>query len=152
MLVPRDPFEALVPLREAMNRLLEESFVGSRFEFLTGRTFPVDIYETDDRQYYVVEAALPGFKPDEVQITATNDRLTIRVAKQHEEKVQKGTYVRHERYEGEMSRTLVLPSAFDEAKVQATYEHGMLTLRIPKAQVTSPKQIPIQVKEAANTH
>jgi hypothetical protein len=44
---PRDPFEALTPLREAMSRLFEESFVGPRFEFFVGRTFPLDIYESD---------------------------------------------------------------------------------------------------------
>lgn len=66
-MVPRDPFEAFVPLREAMNRLFEESFIGPRFEFFTGRTFPLDIYEAEDKQQYVIEASMAGFKPEEIR-------------------------------------------------------------------------------------
>jgi len=146
-LVPRDPFDAFMPLREAVNRLFEESFIGPRMEFLAGRAFPVDIYETEDRKQYVVEAALPGLKLEDVQVTAKDDALTIQVMKKQEEKVEKGSYVRRERYMGEMSRTLVLPVTIDPEKVQAVYEHGVLTLHIPKTEAAKPKQIPIRVKE-----
>ncbi len=145
-MIPRDPFEALTPLREAMNRLLEESFVGPRFEFFTARTFPLDIYESEDKQQYVVEASVSGFKPEEIQIMAEGNTLTIRAAKKEEKKEEKGSYVRRERYAGEMSRSVTLPSAIDASKVEATYEHGVLTLRIPKAEGAKPKQIPVQVK------
>ena len=147
-LVPRDPFEALMPLREAINRMFEESFVWPRFELFTGRFFPIDISETEDKQQYVIEASLPGIKPEELQITAEGDTLTIRVARkvEEEEKKEKGTYVRRERYEGEMTRTLSLPTAINPDKVQATYERGVLTLRVPKAESVKPKQIPVQVK------
>ncbi len=148
-LIPRDPFEAMMPLREAMNRLFEESFIGpGRFEFFTGRVFPLDVYETNDRQQYVVEAVLPGFKPEEVQITAMGDTLTIRAAKKREEKAEKGSYVRRERYEGEISRTISLPTPINAEKVQASYENGVLTLRIPKAEEAKPKQISIQARQA----
>ena len=147
-LIRRDPLEALMPLREAMNRLFEESFVTPRFEFFSARTFPLDIYESEDKQQYVVEASVSGFKPEEIQVTAEGDTLTIRAAKKEEKKEEKGAYVRRERYEGEMSRSVTLPSAIDASKVQATYEQGVLTLRIPKAEGAKPKQIPIQVKQA----
>ena len=146
-IVPRDPFEALMPLREAINRMFEESFVWPRFELFTGRFFPIDISETEDKQQYVIEASLPGIKPEEMQITAEGDTLTIRVARKvEEEKKGKGTYVRRERYEGEMSRTISLPTEIDADKVQATYERGVLTLRVPKAEGVKPKQIPVQHK------
>jgi HSP20 family protein len=145
-MIPRDPFEALTPLREAMNRLLEESFVGPRFEFLTPRTFPLDVYESEDKQQYVVEASVSGFKPEEIQIMAEGNTLTIRAAKKEEKKEEKGSYVRRERYAGEMSRSVTLPSAIDASKVEATYEHGVLTVRVPKAEGAKPKQIPVKVK------
>ncbi len=151
LMIPRDPFGALTPLREAMNRLFEESFVGPRFEFFVGRTFPVDIYETEDKLSYVVEAALPGYKPEEVQVTAEGDTLTISIIKKGEEKVEKGGYVQRERYEGEMTRTITLPGV-EMAKVEATYEHGVLKLLVPKAEAVKPKQIPIKVKEVAGVH
>jgi HSP20 family protein len=102
-----------------MSRLFEESFVGPRFEFFVGRTFPLDIYETEDKLSYVIETALPGYKPEEVQITAEGDMLTIRVMKKGEEKVEKAAYVRRERYEGEMVRTVTLPG-IEATKVEAT--------------------------------
>jgi HSP20 family protein len=148
-LKPRDPFEAMVPLREAMNRLFEESFIGPRFQFLTPRAFPVDIYETEDKLQFVIDAALPGFKPEEVQVTAVGDTLTISAAKKEEAKVEKGAYMRQERYEGEMSRTFTLPTFIDTEKVQATFEHGVLKLFIPKVEEAKPKQISIKAKEPA---
>ncbi len=145
-LIPRDPFEAFMPLREAMNRLFEDSFITPRFEFFTARTFPLDIYESEDKQQYVIEASVSGFKPEEIQVTAEGDTLSIRAAKKEEKKEEKGTYMRQERYEGEMSRSVTLPSSIDASKVQATYEQGVLTLRVPKAEGAKSKQIPIQVK------
>ncbi len=146
----RDPFEALTPLREAMNRLFEESFVGPRFDLFTGRAFPVDVYETEDKQKYVVEASLPGVKLGNLQITVEDDMLTIRVAKKHEEKTEKGAYMRRERYEGEMYRSITLPTHIDADKVEAVYEHGVLKLLIPKSAAMKPKQIPVKIKEAAS--
>jgi HSP20 family protein len=149
-LAPREPFGGLTPLRDAMNRLFEESFIGPRLEFLTSRTFPLDVYETPDRQQYVVEAALPGLKPEDIQITAEGDTLTIRTSKKTEEKVEKGNYVRREFYMGEMSRSVTLPTSIDPNKVDASYENGILSVRIPKAQGAQPKQIPVKVKETVS--
>ena len=145
----RDPFETMTPLREAMNRLFEESFIGPRFELVLGRTFPLDVYESEDKLHYVIEASLPGFKPEEVQITAEGDTLLIQARQKEEDKTEKGSFVRRERYEGEMSRSITLPTTFDPAKVEATYEHGLLKLTIAKAEAAKPKQIPFNVKEPA---
>jgi HSP20 family protein len=69
-------------------------------EVFTGRTFPVDVYETKDQQGYVVEASLPGAKPEEISISAIGDTLTITYATKGEEKVEKPNYVRRERHTG----------------------------------------------------
>lgn len=150
-LMRRDPLEALMPLREAINRLFEESIIGPRIELFTGRTFPLDVYESQDKQQYVIEASIAGFKPEEIQITAEGDTVMIRAEKKEETKTEKGSYVRHERYEGEINRSFTLPSSIDASKVEATYEQGVLTLRIPKAEEMKPKQIPIRIKETAGT-
>ena len=148
----KDPSEAFMPLRQAMDRLFEESFLWPpRFALLTGRSFPLDIYESKDEKEYVVEASLPGIKPEEIEITALGDTLTIAYITKDEEKVEKPKYVRRERYEGEMTRTLTLPTEIDPEKVVATYEHGVLTLHIPKTEAAKPKQIPIKVKELVGT-
>lgn len=146
-MVPRDAREALMPFREAMSQFFEESFIGSRFELLTGHAFPLDVYETDDKREYVVEASLAGLKPDDFQITVDGNTLTIQAEKKLEEKTEKkGYYMRHERYQGEMSRSITLPDRIDADRVQASYEHGLLTLHIPKTEGEQSKQIPVHVK------
>ena len=146
----RDPREALMPLRDAVNRLFEESFIWpGRLEVFTGRSFPVDVYETKDQQGFVIEASLPGAKPEDISISAMGDTLTITYATKGEEKVEKPNYVRRERYEGEMTRTITLPTQIDPEKVQATYEQGVLKLQVPKSEATKPKQIKVKVKETA---
>jgi HSP20 family protein len=144
-----EPFDALVPLREAMNRLFEDSFVGSGpFDLLQERrAFPLDIYETAEG--YTIEAGLLGVKPEDIQITALGDTLTINATQKHEEKKETRNYVRRERSEGEISRTISLPTIIEPEKVEATYEHGVLKLNIPKVEAAKAKQIPVQTKEAA---
>jgi HSP20 family protein len=148
----RDPFEALMPLRDAVNRLFEESFIWpGRIEVFAGRTFPVDVYETKDQQGYVIEASLPGAKPEDISITAMGNNLTIRYVTKGEEKVEKPTYVRRERFEGEMTRTISLPTEIVPEKVQATYEQGILKLQVPKAEAAKPKQISVKTAATAGT-
>lgn len=150
-LMPWEPFEEMAPLREAMNRMLAENFIGPRRLGLFARAFPVDIRETDTE--YVLEASLPGMKAEEIQITATGNAVTVRATTKHEEKIEKsGTYVRQERYEGEVSRFIELPGMIDREKIAATYEQGVLTLRIPKAAEAQGKRVTIQVKGTETTH
>lgn len=148
-----DPFESLAPLRETVNRLIEDSFLGmGRFEVF-GRAFPLDIREAEGE--YVVEAAIPGVKPEDIKVTASGNALTIFATRKREEKTEKPDfYVRRERYEGEMSRVIELPVSIDATRVTAAYENGVLVLRVPKTQKTEPKQIPVQVREpkAGETH
>jgi HSP20 family protein len=158
-----EPLDGMISLREALSRLFEDSMVGlGRFEPF-GRAIPFDVRETD--KDYVVEAALPGFTPDQIQISATADSLTITAKASHEEKSEPpveaandgaeqpsaskkpGVYVRRERYRGEMTRTMRFPLPIDPDKVSATYEHGELSVTLPKAAQSATKQIPIQVKE-----
>src|SRR4051812_42163052 len=129
MIRRRDPFEAMMPLRDAINRMFEESFIWpGRLEVFAGRNFPVDVYESKDKQGYVVEASMPGAKPEDISISAMGDTLTISYTTKGEEKTEKPNYVRQERYEGEMTRTIVLPTQIQPEKVQASYENGVLKL------------------------
>ena len=153
-IVNHDTMEPMTPLRDVMNRLLEESMVGlGRIEaWFTGRAFPLDLLESEDA--YVVEAALPGFKPEEIEVTALGDTLTIRA--HHEERKEprdekpgkEGVYLRRERSVGEFVRVIELPMTLDPKKVTAAYEHGLLTLRIAKTEREKPVAIPIKKREA----
>jgi len=152
-IVKREAYESMTPLRDVMNRLLEESMVGlGRIEpWFAGRAFPVDLLETDDA--YVVEAALPGLKPEEIEVTALGDTLTIRARhEQREEQREKksgndGVYLRRERSMDEFLRVIELPMTLDPKKVTAVYEHGLLTLSVPKTEREKPVMIPIKKRE-----
>ena len=140
-----EPYTGLMSIRQAMNRLLEESFLQPRFREPLRQLVPIDLRETPTE--YVIEASLPGIKPEEMQITATDNVLTIRATHKQEEKTDKTKqYVRRERYEGEMSRSIRLPGSIDSSKVSATYENGVLSVTVPKTGRSGPAQIPVQIK------
>ena len=123
--VSRDPFTVPVSLRQMMNRLFEDNLMTPRSLEPFRQLVPIDLRESETE--YVIEASLPGIKPEEVEVTANDNLLTIHATRKHaeEKKSEKsGRYVRRERYEGEMFRTVALPSAIDASKVSAAYEHG----------------------------
>jgi len=77
----RDPSDMFMPLRQAMDRLLEGSFLWpGRLDLFTGQSFSIDLSESNDHQQYIVEATLHGFKPEEIQITTQGAQLTIHAA------------------------------------------------------------------------
>lgn len=141
------PFGELVSLRSAMDRLFEDSFVGRPFGGVFGGSFdstnhlPVDVTRTVDA--LVVEAALPGIKPDDVHITVEDNTLSIRGEFRDERRTGEGENLVSEIRRGSLARTISLPSGLEPDKATATFEHGVLTLRIPKAESVKPRQIRI---------
>lgn len=138
------PFGELLSLRQAMDRLFEDSFVrpfgwnGSSYE---GLGMPVDVSMTPDE--LVVEAQLPGVDPDQVDITVENGTLAIRAETSSETKSGEGDYLVREIRRGTVSRTIGLPNGLQADRADATFENGVLTLRIPKAEEVKPRQIRI---------
>ncbi len=141
-----EPFRDLISLREAMDRLFEESWVRPRRGWLlpTEETLALDMYETADS--VVVKSAVPGVKPEDIDITITGNTLTIAGETKAEEKVEEGNYIRRERRYGRFSRSISLPSDAQGEKAEATFEHGLLTLTIPKAEEARPKVIKVKSK------
>jgi HSP20 family protein len=138
------PFGELLSLRQAMDRLLEDSFVRPRgvgFAPLDGGAPALDISSTADS--LVVEAALPGVKPEGVEITVQNGTLTIRGETSSERREESGEYLVQEIRRGEFARSVTLPTGLEPDRSTATFEHGVLTLRIPKAEQVKPRQIRI---------
>ncbi len=143
-----EPFRDLISLREAMDRLFEESWVRPRSLWLQPMemgTLAVDVYETPDN--VVVKTAVPGVKPEEIDITITGDTLTISGATKFEEKVEREDYIRKELRYGSFSRSVNLPSGLNVEKAEATFENGLLTLTIPKAEEAKPKAIKVKAKK-----
>ncbi|MBX6314284.1 MAG: Hsp20/alpha crystallin family protein [Isosphaeraceae bacterium] len=137
-----DPFREAISLRDAMNSLLQESFIRPSGLMAGGAiALPLDVCETENE--FVVKASLPGVRPEDVQITVHGDTLTIRgEAKAEEEKKGETWHLRERRF-GPFQRTLSLTTPVDSDKAQAHFEHGVLTLTLPKAEAAKPKQIKI---------
>jgi len=137
----------LISLREAMDRLFEESFVRPRAGWLAplgAESLALDVYETD--QDVVVKSSVPGVKPEDIDITITGDTLTIKGETKAEEKVEKANYIRQERRYGAFSRSVTLPTSIVAEQAKAEFEHGVLTLTLPKAEEVKPKSIKVKTK------
>lgn len=139
-----DPFREAVSLRDAMNTLFQESFVrpgGGLSSSGNAALLPLDITETEDA--FVVKASLPGVTPDDVHITVQGDTLTISgESKAEEEKKGEHWHIR-ERRVGSFQRSVTLSTPVNSEQAQADYEHGVLTLRLPKSEAAKPRQIKI---------
>ncbi|MDE3112322.1 MAG: Hsp20/alpha crystallin family protein [Chloroflexota bacterium] len=127
-----------------MDKLFDESLIPPAFLTMEHRTFPVDLYETAET--YTLKASLPGMDPLKIGVEAMSDAVTVKGELVEEKEEKKGAVVRQERRYGRFERTIGLPVAIDPAKVEATYEHGVLTLVMPKSQVVRPKSIEVKVR------
>jgi len=146
-LIKWQPVNDMVSLRDAMDRLFEDSFVTRRgFPSLwNGDTLALDVYETNEA--LVIKTSLPGVKPEEVDITVTGDVLTIKGETKSEEKVENANYLRQERRYGSFQRSVQLPGDLKSEKAEASFENGVLTLTIPKAEEAKPKTIKVTSKK-----
>ena len=145
-----NPLGEAVSLRQAMDRLFEDSFVTPwSWRTVAGAAWPaVDVHETPED--VVVTAALPGIKPEEVEITLTGQMLTLRGEFKAAENVEEGRYLFQERRYGTFHRQIQLPIRVQGDHAQASFDNGLLTLRIPKADEVKPRQIQIGAGSGEN--
>ena len=137
------PFDELFTLRRAMDRLFADEGFGTRtWRTVAAGTEPaLDITTTPDE--LVVKASVPGWKPEDVDITLTGNTLTISGETRDEARREDESWILNEIRRASFSRTLELPEGLVADRATATYEHGVLTLRLPKAEEVKPKQIKI---------
>ncbi len=142
-----EPLREMVTLRQAMDRLLQDSFVNiPRGDGVEGNAFvpAVDIIETADK--IGIKAAVPGIKPDDIDINVTVDGVTIKGETRSENEVKEENYVRRECRYGTFARTIALPPGLKIDRAEATVDNGVLTLEIPKAEEVKPKAIKVKAK------
>jgi HSP20 family protein len=141
-----DPFGETLSLRQAMDKLFEDAWVRPWNQFAQNgnglNALPLDVYETGDD--IVVTAAVPGVKPEDLEVTVQGDVLTIRGETKSDESVGDEKYHRRERGFGRFGRQVVLPMGVDSSKAEAHFEHGVVTLRLPKAEQAKERRIPIK--------
>lgn len=106
------------------------------------RPYPaLNLYETD--KAYVLSAEVPGMDPGSLDLSLTNETLTLRGERKRPEGVVEESYRRQERPFGKWSRSVTLPGGVDGEKVTAHYAHGVLTVTLPKAEESRPRQIAV---------
>jgi HSP20 family protein len=151
-MVSQFPFgQDFVVLRDAMNQLLEESFVPSRGSRSSGsngtmvRPLPLDVYATQDEA--VIIAAVPGMSPQQLEVTIDQNVVTLSgtVPTAAESEQGKGaTWYLHELWHGQFRRSVTLPFEVDAANADASFENGIVRIVLPKAERAKPHKIAIK--------
>lgn len=141
------PFGELLSVRQAMDRLFEDSLVRPRNGLRPDEHAPaLDVRSTPHA--LEIEAALPGIRVEDVDISILGNTLTITASTRDEESSADKSYAYREIRRGSFSRTVRLPSGLMTDAAAATFENGMLHLSIPKAEDAKPRQIRIKATEA----
>jgi HSP20 family protein len=139
-----DPFAELDEMRHRMDRIFSD-FRPTRLA-LDATTemgyFPIDVAETDEA--FQVKAALPGLKPEEVEVQIHGDTVTIKGESREEEEEKGKNWLRRERRYGVFARTFSLPTGIDADKATADFRDGVLVLGLPKSEASRPKTIKVK--------
>ena len=143
-LVTYDPFRELRSLQDEINRAFSSNFArGGDSELTRGAWSPsVDIYENKDQ--IVLEAELPGMKPEDVNISVENNVLTLHGERKFEKKDDRDNFHRVERSYGSFTRSFTLPPAVDANAANAVFENGVLRLTLAKREEAKPRRIEIK--------
>ncbi len=145
-LIKIDPFYS-APMSELMKRFFDESFLRP-FETwpLTGdkiQPLAVDISEKDGN--LMVEASLPGVKPEDVDISVSDNILSIKADTKQEEEGEKNKYHYRERSYGVWQRNVRLPEQVDADKAEAEFDNGVLKLSLPIVEGEKAKRIKVKL-------
>jgi HSP20 family protein len=152
-----NPASDLAGLHSAMDRLFGDMF-GDVFAPMEGPQaqarregerptlhLPVNIKESQDG--YTIEAPVPGFKPEDVQVTFADGVLTIEARRSEERREEKGDYVRREVSYGNYRRRISLPGDIRADDIRASFEDGVLRVEVPRAPRPQPRKIEIKAAE-----
>jgi len=144
-------------MANAMNRVLERNWTGNDFARNGGHNgqsegngqqtasavrLPVDVWVGDAA--YTITAYLPGVQPEAVEITFEGENLTIRG--QFPTPQADAQFLKRELFHGAFERSLTFNVPVNSDAIEASYENGLLTLVVPKAEEVKPKQIKVVAK------
>ncbi len=147
-LVRWEPARELHTIQQEMNRLFNTVFDAPATGGATGggaRRWvpPMDLVETDD--HFVLRADLPGLGEGDVKIEVNENVLTVSGERKYEHEATKDGFYRLERGSGQFSRSLTLPDGVDAEAIAATFDKGVLEVRVPKPEQRKPRRVEISV-------
>jgi HSP20 family protein len=136
-----NPVREMIEMQKAMDRAFGTTY-GNGDNAREAWSLPVDAYATADA--IVLKANVPGLKPEELTVTLEGDTLSIRGEIKAENDKR---YLLRERVAGKFERTLTISTPVEANNVEATFENGVLTLTLPKAEAIKPRTIPVKVSQ-----
>jgi HSP20 family protein len=138
-----DPFREMTNFEDQFSRLWRGVADGTKRQ--ESWLPAVDVFDT--KEAVVLKAELAGVKPEDIQIEVEDNVLTIKGERRLEEKVEEDRYYRVERRFGSFQRSLALPQGVKAEDIQASYEDGILEVRVPKAEEEAPKKIIVTARK-----
>ncbi len=139
-----NPFREMMNLRSEIDRLFDQSM---NLDWPADRRIfgelAIDLSETNDN--YLVQASIPGINPNDLDISVTDNVLTIKGEFQEEKDDEGKQWHIRERRSGSFSRSVRFPMAVQADQVNAEYQNGVLHLTVPKAEEVKPKRIAVKV-------
>jgi HSP20 family protein len=143
-----EPFEDIRKMRREVDRLLEDVFGGRLVKepipFVTEWVPPVEMFETDNE--VIVKAALPNIDPKHVDITVTNEAITLKGETKHEDEQKGRNYFRRELVYGTFLRTLPLLTEVKGTEAKATYKDGVLEVKVPKSERAKATSVKVKIE------
>ncbi len=142
MLTRWDPFQEMLNLRRTVDRLFDNA--GSDRDWTQPTMWGLAVDMVENKDDLVVKASIPGINPDELDISYSDDTLTIKGEIKEEKDVKEDQYHLRERRYGVFMRSITLPTKIKGDAIEASYQNGVVTLRLPKAEEVKPKRIAIK--------
>ena len=140
-------FGELISLRRTMDRLFDDPFFRTMPAARGVRRMPMDVIDTPDA--LILEAALPGVRPEDIEVSVLGDVLTLMAGADAAESPAHAGYEVREVRRGRVSRSVTLPQGLRTEDAIASFENGLLQLTIPKAKLAERRQIHISVVSQA---
>jgi HSP20 family protein len=143
MLTRWDPFQEMLNLRRTVDRLFDNASPDHEWAQPPLWGLAVDVVENKDD--FIVKASIPGINPDDLDVSYSDDTLTIKGEIKSDNEVKENQYHLRERRYGSFTRSISLPTKIKGGAIEASYQNGVVTLRLPKAEEVKPKRIAIKV-------
>ena len=126
-----NPFNEVVSLREAMDRLFADSFISPTSGQFSGRGVGANLFESAEG--FILQIPMPGVKPENVEITAQQDTLSLKWDVQVTP-IEGATVLWQGFQSGQYQQAFTLPAPINSERAEAHYTDGILTLNLPKAE------------------
>lgn len=146
-----NPWNEMLALSSAMDRMdqmerLNNPARGTHTSQNTRRTFGMPLNLSETTEHYVVQAELPGFNANDIAIDFADNALNIRAERQAQEQAEGVTHHVVERVHGLFARSVRFPNYINAENITASYENGVLTVQVPKAEQAKSRRINVQAQ------